>query len=321
KRNYLAMRAHNHANQKLILGPWGHTDTSDRTAKNRDFGREATLDLQREYVRWFDYWLKGINNHIMDEPLVSMFTMGSNEWHTGNSYPLEATRFTKLYLAGKGNANSGLGNGLLSWEPSTQETEFDSYRYDPNDPTPDPTFYLPDHRGDSSAPPPSAQEEKEEERAYHNRVVNTRKDILVYRTPPLKEPLTLCGPVSAKIYASSSAGDTDWFVSLSEETDTEEVFPLVCGKIRARYRTSMFKPELLEKGRIYEYDLDLWHTGITIPAGRRIRIEIASALFPMFSRNLNTGGNNEMETESRVAEQKVYHCSAYPSHILLPVLP
>ena len=58
----------------------------------------------------------------------------------------------------------------------------------------------------------------------------------------------------------------------------------------------------------------------TFEEGHRIRIEVASALFSMFSRNLNTGGHNEMETEFVKAEQKIYHSQEYPSHLLLPVV-
>ncbi len=82
----------------------------------------------------------------------------------------------------------------------------------------------------------------------------------------------------------------------------------------------MKNPELLRPGRVYEYRLDLWHTGITIPAGHRLRVEVASACFPTFSRNLNTGGHNELETKHVPAQQVIYHDAKRPSHILLPVI-
>jgi predicted acyl esterase len=83
----------------------------------------------------------------------------------------------------------------------------------------------------------------------------------------------------------------------------------------------MSQPEFLKPGEIYEYTLDLWHTGITIPAGDSLRVEVASASFPMFSRNLNTGGHNETDTNFVKAEQKIYHDKLHPSHLLLPVIP
>jgi hypothetical protein len=83
----------------------------------------------------------------------------------------------------------------------------------------------------------------------------------------------------------------------------------------------MTKPQLLKPGRIYTYDIDLWQIGITIAPGSRLRLEIASAAFPTFSRNLNTGGHNEMETRSIPATQRIYHSRESPSYVVLPVIP
>jgi predicted acyl esterase len=82
----------------------------------------------------------------------------------------------------------------------------------------------------------------------------------------------------------------------------------------------MSKPSLLKPGQTYEYRLDLWHTGITVPAGSRLRVEIASAQYPTFSRNLNTGGHNEIETTFVKATQTIFHDAKRPSHVLLPVV-
>ena len=127
-------------------------------------------------------------------------------------------------------------------------------------------------------------------------------------------------PLSAVLFASSSALDTDWFVFFEAVQPDGKVLPLVRGTIRARFRNSTRKPELLEKNKIYQYTIDLWHTGITFEKGSKMRIEISSAFFPMFSRNLNTGGHNEMEKEYIKATQRIYHTREYPSHLLLPVV-
>jgi len=132
--------------------------------------------------------------------------------------------------------------------------------------------------------------------------------------------VTVAGPVSATLYAASSALDTDWFVTMMDVDEKGKIFPLVHGTIRARFRNSLEKPELLEKNKIYAYSIDMWQTGIMFQKGHRIRIEVASAFFPMFSRNLNTGGHNEKETKFVSASQKIYHSPAYPSHILLPLI-
>jgi putative CocE/NonD family hydrolase len=136
----------------------------------------------------------------------------------------------------------------------------------------------------------------------------------------LTEPLRFAGPLSAVLYAASSARDTDWFVTLSEVDAEGKIFQLVQGVIRARFRNSMKRPELLEPGTAYRYEIDLWHTGVEIPAGGRLRVEVTSAAFPRFSRNLNTGGNNETETDFVAAEQTVFHDAGRASCVMLPVI-
>jgi putative CocE/NonD family hydrolase len=265
--------------------------------------------------------LKGIRNGITREPLVKLFVMGSNSWRTGHTYPLENTRFRKLYLSSGGNAYTDGGDGALGWKIPDGGVDYDSYVYDPADPTPHQDFYPTRSRQEKETEVVSEEKEKWERKRYHRRVGNQRKDILIYLSDPLKKPLTVCGPLSAVLYASTSAKDTDWFITFSVEDSRGEIFALVQGRIRARYRDSVFAPELLEGGKVYRYRLDLWQTGVEAPVGSRLRVEVASAVFPMFSRNLNTGGHSEMETEFVKAEQKIFHNAAYPSHILLPVLP
>ena len=319
KLNYLKMESYKHSNQKLTLGPWGHTDTAARMIGERDFGPKAIIDLQRDYLRWFDHWLKGVDNGIDKEPLVSLFVMGSNRWLHGQTYPLEITRMQKLYLASAGHANTAKGDGKLTFDEPLANAPTDRYSYDPGNPTPDPRLY--EESEDNEKKVRSAEERKKEAKGYHEKTTEERNDILVYQTDVLAKPLTFAGPLSAVLYASSSARDTDWFVSIMEVGKDGEIFPLAQGKIRARFRKSMQTPELLKPNEIYEYTLDLWQTGITIPAGERLRVEVASAAFPFFSRNLNTGGHNETETRYVTAEQTIYHSRKYPSHILLPVVP
>jgi putative CocE/NonD family hydrolase len=320
KLNYQHMAAHGHPYQKLVLGPWGHSDQSARRIGDRDFGPKALVDLQRSYLRWFDYWLKGIDNGIATrEPLVSLFVMGSDEWVHGPTYPLPETRFEKWYLSSGGKANTSKGDGRLTPAAPADNSPADKYTYDPGDPTPAPDDYEePEVKGPKKEQ--SAEEKKKAAEAYHESVTQARHDILVYTSEPMQQPVTFAGPVSAVLYASTSAKDTDWFVRLLEVDKNGKLFKLGEGKIRARFRKSMKAPELLTPGEVYEYSLDLWHTGITIPPGHRLRVDVASCDFPMFSRNLNTGGHNESETNYVPAEQTVYHSKKYPSHVLLPVI-
>jgi putative CocE/NonD family hydrolase len=319
KLNYLRMVSYGHPYQKLILGPWGHTDEATRRVGDKDFGPEAAVDLPRQYLRWCDYWLKGIDNGIVAEPLVSLFVMGSNKWLTGEKYPLPQTRFEKWFLSSGGSANTTKGDGVLTPSKPAADAPPDKYAYDPGDPTPAPQMYR--EPEEEKGKVKSVEQEKAERKAYHAEVTAQRQDILVYTSEPLAEPLTIVGPLSAVLYAATTGRDTDWFMRLMEVDDEGEIFQLAEGKIRARFRESTYKPQLLEPGRIREYHLDLWQTGIEIPAGHRLRVEVASASFPLFSRNLNTGGHNEKDTDYITAQQTIYHNAQYPSHVLLPVIP
>lgn len=335
KLNYKKMISYGHSNQKLVLGPWGHTDTDTRMAGEWDFGPQAIVDLQRQYLRWFDYWLKGIDNGITREPLVSIFVMGSNRWLRDNTYPIFSTRFEKWYLSSDGGANTSGGDGKLSPDaPSGKDA--DHYSYDPGDPTPTPDDYVaedeqraaaaspatgPTSRPAATQPAKSSEEEAKLRKAYHAKVIASRRDILVYTSAPMEKPLTIAGPLSAVIYASSTAKDTDWFVRLIEVNKDGQLWTRGEGRLRARFRDSNREPSLLKPGEIYEYHLDLWQTGVEMPAGNRLRVEVCSASFPFFSRNLNTGGHSETETNFVTAQQTIYHDANHPSHVLLPVIP
>ncbi|MCK4764144.1 MAG: CocE/NonD family hydrolase [Candidatus Aminicenantes bacterium] len=322
KLNYLELKKSKNKYIKMIVGPWGHTARSSSRLGEYDFGKDAAIDLRSMYLRWFDYWLKGIENKIIEEPLVQLFAMFSNKWHKAAVYPLPGTEFTPFYLSSDKSANTSKGDGKLLLELPRTGKEFDKYVYDPGDPTPFPAFYFKSEEQEKKEKGQvlDLEEEIKKRKAHHNKVSDARSDILVYRTEALKEPLTVVGPLSAIIYASSSAVDTDWFVSLMDVDEQGGIMLLARGTIRARFRNSTKKPEFLEKNKVYKYTIDLWHTGITFQKGHRIRIEVSSALFPMFSRNLNTGGHNEMETKYKKAKQRIYHSKEYPSHLLLPVI-
>lgn len=322
KLNYMELKKSKNKNIKLIIGPWGHADTSSATLGEIKFDANAAIDLQSLYLRWFDYWLKGIDNKITEEPLVQVYTMFSNKWETASTYPLPQTEPVKYYLSAKKGANTSKGDGEIRVTPNEKGKPFDRYIYDPGDPTPCPFYYYQseEEKKKESEAVRDMEELKKEREGFHNRITDTRNDILVFKTESLKEAVTVAGPMSAVIYASSSAKDTDWFVSIMDEDEKGELLQLNRGTLRARFRNSTQTPEMLEPGKVYAFTIDLWQTGMTFQEGHRIRIEISSALFPLFSRNLNTGGHNEMDTEYVKATQTIYYSKEYPSHIILPVL-
>ena len=319
KLNYAAMKSHGHPNQKLILGPWGHQVEASRAQGEWDFGPQAAVDLPREYLRWFDHWLKGIDNGIAKQSLVKIFVMDSNIWLEGDTYPLPQTKFEKWYISGDGAANTSKGDGKLTREPPPTDGKPDTYVYNPNDPTPTPDYYEESEEEEKTVR--SQGEKKKIAKGFHKKVTSRRKDILVYTSEPFESDYTFAGPVSARLYAATTAKDTDWFMRLVEIAEGGDIKTLVEGRMRARYRNSIVRPALLEPGKTYDYTIDMWQTGITVKKGTRLRVEIASASFPFFSRNLNTGGHNEMEAKFVSATQTVYHDAASPTHVLLPMIP
>ncbi len=302
---YLSLKQSKNKHIKMVMGPWAHTDQSSKYVHGQDLGESADIGLMELYVKWFDHWLKGEDNGIIDEPLVQVFNFGPNNWLKADTYPLPETSFIKYYISSEKGANTSRGDGKLVTQMSSSNKQYDTYTYDPGDPSP---CFI-DHL-------------KRDALEQYKNLVGSREDILVYETAPFEEPLTIAGPLSAVLYAASSAKDTDWCATLYVVAENGEISPMgmTWGVLRARFRNSMSTPQFLEGDKVYKFTIDLSHTGITFQKGERIRMEIASSSFPEYSRNLNTGGHSEMETEYVSAVQKIYHSQEYPSHLLLPVV-
>ena len=130
------------------------------------------------------------------------------------------------------------------------------------------------------------------------------------------------GPIELVLYVSSSACDTDFTGKLVDVNPDGRAEILTDGILRARYRESFSEPKLMEPGQIYELHLDLRATSNVFKAGHRIRLEVSSSNFPRFDRNTNTGGSIEKETERDFVQavNRVFHDSAHPSHLILPII-
>lgn len=287
---------------RLVLGPWAHGDRGTRDLNGVDMGAAAERDLMAEYRGWFDFWLKTDVSDAPNVPGVELYVMGSNHWLSGDRYPLEGTSYRALYLA---SSSGQRASGRLEWSQPTVAEAFDSFTYNPGEPTP--SFYAALRRG--------ALDE------YRARVA-AGSDVVAYESEPLVQPLDIVGPIEARLYASSSARDTDWTATLYALTATGDVriLGLTFGILRARFRDSMTNPSLLEPGVVYPFVIDLGHTAVTVRSGERLRLDIASAAFPDFSRNLNTGGDNELESRWVEARQRIYRSSTQASYLLLPVI-
>jgi putative CocE/NonD family hydrolase len=295
--------------KRIIIGPWTHSKYLGRRdgGGSVDFGPEANVDASKIFQAWHDHWLLGVDNGVDKAPPVTIFVMGENQWRNENEWPLARTQYTKYYLHSDGKANSATGTGTLSTQAPKQESS-DKYVYDPADPV----KTLGGNVCCSSVPAGT----------HDHREIEKRSDVLVYTTPVLTEAVEVTGPIKAKLYAATSAKDTDWIVRLIDVHPDGMAQNIQDGILRARYRAGNDKPAtLLEPAKVYGYDIDMWATSNVFLPGHRIRVEITSSNFPRFDRNLNTGEDPATGTRMEKASQTIHHDAKYPSHVVLPIIP
>jgi uncharacterized protein len=284
-----------HPYERMIIGPWSHGGTP--RLLHQDFGPAAVVDHALLELRWLDHYLKGVPNGVDTEPPVTLFIMGDNVWRAEHEWPLARTRWTRFYLHSR--------NRLDTLPPALAERA-DRYKYDPRDPTP----YIVDAR--------ELELNLDEDYAT---IEARRRDLVVYTTAALDRPLEITGPISVTLWAATDARDTDWHAMLLDVTPDGHVRRIQDGIVRARFRDGLSTEHFPLRGVPMRYTIDLWQTGLVLPPGHRLRVAIASAAFPKYDRNLNTGANNEHGTTSAVAHQRILHDGAHASYIMLPVIP
>jgi hypothetical protein len=295
--------------QKLVIGPWYHMPWAPAIGQ-LDFGA-AGADLTGELmVRWYEHWLKGIDNGIMDEPRISLFVMGINRWRHADEWPIKGTRFTPYYLHSGGRANSLSGNGALSSAKPGEEPE-DIYICDPGNPVQS----LGGRSCCVAALTPMGPVDQ--------RPAEIRTDVLVYSTPPLDQPVEVIGPIEAILHVSSTGTDTDFCVKLVDVYPDGRAINLVDGILRASVRDGPERPSAIKPSEVYTLRIRVGHTANRFLKGHRIRIEIASANFPTFERNFNQFhvAKNGDYTAMRNATNRVFHDAGRPSQVILPIVP
>ncbi len=299
-------------NQFVIISPTTHCRSEGVSQQTivgeRDLG-DAQFDFWGIYLRWFDYWLKGVDNGITKMPRVQIFVMGKNEWREENEWPLARTKYTKFYFHSDGHANSRFGKGVLSTKEPGNEPP-DRFVYDPK--TPVPTLGGPICAACTAYAVPDG--------AYDQSEIETRHDVLVYTTPRLKEGVEVTGPVKVVLHVSSSAKDTDFTGKLVDVHPDGTAYIIQEGILRARYREGFDKKAWMRPEEVYRLEVDLHATSNYFRPGHRIRVEISSSNFPRFDRNLNTGGNNFDETQWVIAKNTIHHSKRYPSCIIIPII-
>ena len=290
----------------LVIGPWGHGPSQKFGAI--DFGPTANVDPLPLQLRWYDYWLKGIDNGLASEPPVKLFVMGRNQWAYEREYPIARTQYRPFYFNSNGQANTAAGDGRLSWTKPADVSIADRFKYDPANP-------VPSLGGNNccGTPTPTGPQDQ--------RPIEKRPDVLVYTSDVLQEELEVTGPVKVVLFASTDAVDTDFVAKLVDVYPDGTSYNMAEGIVRARYRESLSKPTLLKPGQVYRFDIDLVGTSVAFLKGHRVRVQITSSHFPQFDRNPNTGAKFGTSAEVKAAEQSVYHDAERASHILLPVIP
>ena len=311
-KNYAGLKQHaeNEAarqGQRLLVTIGGHAG-DERKVGDVDFGPTAPFDEDETTLRWYDHLFKNAANEFAGPKRVQIFVMGANQWRSEDDWPLARARETKYFLHSAGKANSAAGDGVLNASMPRAEAA-DQYVYDPANPAPtiggplccDAKHLLPGPRD--------------------QRAAEARKDVLVYSTEVLAQDMEITGPVRLELFAKSSAVDTEFiarFVDVAPDGFAEN---LTEGIVRARYRNSQEKPELMKPGEIYKFDIDLWATSNVFRKGHRIRLEISSSSFPRFDRNLNTGESPEHAQKFVPATNTILHDAEHPSMLILPIVP
>jgi len=297
--------------QYAVIAPTLHCSYT-RATENTIVGERSVGDARLNYedltYAWFDRFLKGEDNgEIQKWPRVRYYTMGINKWQASDTWPPRGAEPWTLYLSSDGKANTGSGDGrLTAGSPSGDKP--DSFTYDPMNP-------VPSYGGNVCCTGNAVQGG-----AFDQRKMETRPDILVYSSEPLKEGIEVSGPIEVTLYVSSDVKDTDFTVKLIDVYPDGRAYNLDETIQRVRYRDGYDRQAWMEPGKVYKVALSPMNTSNYFEAGHQIRIEVSSSNFPRFDRNMNTGGHNYDEVTGITAHNSVHHSAQHPSKVTLTVV-
>jgi len=296
--------------QYAIIAPTLHC-AYKRATENTIVGERSVGDARYDYdaltYGWFDHFLKGENNGLLDTmPHVRYYTMGTNKWQSTDSWPPRGAEPLSFYLSSGGKANTMTGDGVLTPKAPGADKP-DGFSYDPLNP-------VPSYGGNVCCQPGLVGGSMDQ------RKMEVRPDILVYSTAPLKEGMEVSGPITVTLYVSSDRKDTDFTVKVIDVGPDGTAYNLDETIQRVRYREGYDKQVWMQPGKVYKVALSPMQTSNYFAAGHRIRLEVSSSNFPRFDRNLNTGGHNYDETETQIAHNEVHHSKLYPSGMTITVV-
>jgi putative CocE/NonD family hydrolase len=337
--NYRALRRMKRSPVRLILGPWLHGDRMTTSSGDVEFGMAASLDgnLAANWrdlrCRWFDHWLKGVDNGVDREPAVRVFLMGGGSgrrtaegrldhggsWLKSEDWPFPATTFVNYHLQPD-----------FALDPASPPADASPYAFDF-----DPSRPVPTIGGSVSSGEPvfggGAFDQREEPRFFGiqnpGMPLAARADVLVFETPPLDRDVAIIGPIVVRLWVASNGPDTDFTAKLVDVFPPNGDYPqgfamnLTDGILRCRYRNSWEKPQPMVAGEVYQITIEPFATANLFKAGHRIRLDISSSNFPRFDVNPNTGEPEGRARRRRIATNTVFADRARPSHVVLPVVP
>lgn len=287
-------------NQKLLMGAYDHDlkapdcDDLPETEATK-IERAAQRDCLNDEMIWFDEQLKGQAQSPSSLARVTLFISGINRWTNQMDWPPPDAHVQTWYLDGTASQPS-----LTTSEPS--QTRILTYKYDPQTPT------------------PFGHEDADAERMpFDNSVLQKqRRDLICFDSKNFSTAGGFVGDVKASIFASSKdLADFDIAVSIYDVyPDGRSIF-LTDGIRRARFIKSYSQPEILTKGKIGLFDIDLWHLGHVFRPGHKLRLQISSAAYLRFDVNPGTGGDLATETNYQHGTVNIHTGSIYPSALLL----
>ena len=330
--NFVQLAKTKRSLQRLIVGPWIHSRENLSNAGEAQFTPDAALDLAGFQLRWFDHWIKGVDNGIEREPPVRIYVMGGGDahktpegrvfvgghWREEHEWPLARTVYTPYYLH---------AGGGLSAQPPAREDRPTTYQFDPRNP-------VPTLGGNLSSQGALALAGAVDQRGRtgfwltpDTKPLSARNDIVVFQTPVLAADLEVTGRLVVKLWASSSARDTDFTVKLIDVYPPNSGYPagidlnVADGIVRARHRHNLDHEELLEPGKPYEFEIEMYPTSLVFSRGHRLRLDVSSSNFPRFDVNPNTGEPLNDNRRWQVAENTIYTDTQHPSRLILPIIP
>jgi len=296
--------AGNSQNQYLIMGGGPHCSMG-RVEKEQTVVGERTIgDARFDYVgtfeKWFDHWLKEDGQGDLGLPRVQYYPLESNKWVASDTWPPQSTP-AKFFLSSSGHANGLDGDGRLTRTAGSGTA--DSFYNDPMHP-------VPSHGGGCCSASPALDQTE----------VEKRNDVLVYSTDRLDKPIDIAGYIKATLYVSSSVPDTDLALKVVDVYPDGKAYNVLDTMQRLRYRDGIDKESLMKPAETYKVELGQMAIATRLGIGHRLRIEIAGTNFPLYERNLNTGGHNYDETQSRIAHMTIHHEGEWASVLEIPMV-